>query len=262
MLVLTVFLMFLVSIVLSGVGLGGGAFYVPLLVALGYPFHVASSTSLFLIMVTGFSAFTRFRLAGYVDWQLAVAMDTFTDLGALVGGLTAFHYKAKTLKAAFALILMLAAAIMTTTRGRSRRAAPMRGFAVWHRRFGEYEYAVNILIAAPATFAIGYASGALGVAGGLLKIPLMVLVFGVPQRIAVATSSLMVGLTGLFGFVGHGVTGVVDWPLALSLAVVVMIGGQIGSHLSIRVSERALKRWTAVAFVGIALWMLGQAAVR
>ncbi|NOZ56950.1 MAG: sulfite exporter TauE/SafE family protein [Calditrichaeota bacterium] len=261
MLVVTVCLMFAVSVLLSGIGLGGGAFYVPLLVALGYPFHVASSTSLFLIMVTGFSAFSRFQRAGLVDWKLAVVMDTFTDLGAFVGGLTAFRFAPRVLKIAFAVLLILAAVAMSAARVRGPRKTVPRGFGVWHRRFAGQEYAVNLFVAIPATFAIGYASGALGVAGGLLKIPLMVLVFGVPQRVAAATSSLMVGLTGLFGFVGHGITGVVNWPLALSLGLVVVVGGQLGSRLSIAVSDRALKRWTTAAFVGIGLWMLVQAVL-
>jgi len=66
---------FITSILLSSVGLGGGAFYVPLLLALGYAFPEASATSLFLITVTGFLAFSRFRRARLVDWQLAVVMD-------------------------------------------------------------------------------------------------------------------------------------------------------------------------------------------
>jgi uncharacterized membrane protein YfcA len=47
----------------------------------------------------------------------------------------------------------------------------------------------------------------MGVAGGLLKVPLMILRFSVPVKVAVATFSLMVGLTGLLGFTGHLFTG-------------------------------------------------------
>ncbi|GAB4367685.1 MAG: hypothetical protein Kow0042_08460 [Calditrichia bacterium] len=57
-----------------------------LLLAPGYAFPLASSTSLFLITVIGFSAFTHFQRAKLMDWRLAVVMDTFTDIGAFVGG--------------------------------------------------------------------------------------------------------------------------------------------------------------------------------
>jgi len=85
-----------------------GAFYVPLL-ALGYAFPLASSTSLFLITVTGFSAFSRFQRARQVDWQLAIVMDTFTDIGAFVGGCTAVHFSSSYSKIAFGVLLILAA---------------------------------------------------------------------------------------------------------------------------------------------------------
>lgn len=98
--IIELILFLIISIILSSVGLGGGAFYVPLLLALGYPFSVASSTSLFLIMVTGISAFFRFQRAKLVDWQLAIVMDTFTDLGAFVGGFTAIHFAVPYLKIA------------------------------------------------------------------------------------------------------------------------------------------------------------------
>ena len=74
------------------VGLGGGAFYVPLLLALGYEFQGASTLSLFLIMVTGFAAFLQFRKARLVDWQLALVMEIFTDIGAFAGGFTSRNF--------------------------------------------------------------------------------------------------------------------------------------------------------------------------
>ncbi len=250
----------LISALLSSVGLGGGAFYVPLLLALGYSFNVSSSISLFLIAVTGFSAFARFQKAKLVDWKLAIMMDTFTDIGAFVGGVTAIHIKTTILKIAFALLLVVAAFFIFKPQKRSKTAhVSRRGFGYWQRQFGEYHYSIFLPAIFPITFVIGYLSGALGVAGGLLKIPIMILWFGVPAKIAVATSSLMVGLTGLLGFGGHFFTGQVNWMMSLSLGVVVLIGGQIGSLLSIRLPEKKLKTIIAFIFMLIALWMFFKA---
>lgn len=247
----------LISTLLSSVGLGGGAFYVPLLLALGYSFQVSSSISLFLITVTGFSAFARFQRANLVDWKLAVVMDTFTDIGAFVGGVTAIHIKTGILKIAFALLLVIAAFFMFKMQKRSKTTHVLRsGFGYWQRQFGDYHYSIFLPAIFPITFAIGYLSGALGVAGGLLKIPIMILWFGVPAKIAVATSSLMVGLTGLLGFGGHFFTGQINWMMSLGLGIIVLVGGQIGSRLSIRLPEQKLKTMIAVVFVLIALWMI------
>ena len=256
-LVLVLGLFLIVSVVLSLVGLGGGVFYVPLLLVMGYPFPLAASTSLFLITVTGFSAFSRFRLAKLVDWQLAVVMDTFTDLGAFVGGYTAVHFSESLSKSVLAVLLMIAAVF--TYRGQVRGSAPVklkRGFGYWERHFAGYAYSLFLPVVIPITFVIGFLSGALGIAGGIFKVPIMILWFGVPAKIAVATSSLMVGLTGLMGFGGHLFTGQIDWALCFGLGIVVLIGGQIGSRVSIRLPERKLKQVLAAVLMFIALWML------
>lgn len=257
MLIFSLIFFLLISVVLSAIGLGGGAFYVPLLSALGHPFPVASSTSLFLIMLTGLSAFTRFQQAKLVDWQLALFMDVFTDLGAFIGGFTAVHFAANYLKITFGLVLVLAAYFIVGMQKRKAVERPQRsGFGYWQRSFGGEQYALFIPAIFPITFIIGYLSGALGIAGGLLKIPIMVLWFSVPAKIAVATSSLMVGLTGLLGFGGHLFTGQLDWKLTLGLGIIVITGGQIGARFSIKLEEKKIKQILALVLVITAVWMI------
>ena len=259
---ITLPLFFVVSIVLSSVGLGGGAFYVPLLLALGAAFPEASSTSLFLIMVTGLSAFSRFRRAGLVDWQLAVVMDVFTDIGAFVGGYTAIHIASQYLRGGFGVVLVIAAFfVLRMQGGKARTKVIHEGPGWWQREFNGFSYSLYVPAVIPMTFAIGYLSGALGIAGGLLKIPMMVLWFSVPVKVAVATSSLMVGLTGLLGLGGHLFTGQVDWPLCLGIGAVVLVGGQIGSHVSISLPERRVKQLLAVVLLAVAAWMIIKALV-
>lgn len=250
-------LFFLISIVLSMVGLGGGAFYVPLLLAMGYPFAIASSTSLFLITVTGFSAFSRFQRAKLVDWQLAVVMDTFTDLGAFVGGYTAVHIPDKYLQISFAFLLIVAAYFMLRMQRRKNLQSVVKsGFGYWVRHFRGNDYSVFVPTIIPITFAIGYLSGALGVAGGLLKVPIMILWFDIPAKIAVATSSLMVGLTGLLGLGGHLLTGKINWLLSIGVGFVVLIGSQLGARIAIHLNEKKLKQIMAIVLIFIAGWML------
>jgi len=248
-----------ISIVLGGVGMGGGAFYVPLLLALGYGYPEASSTSLFLIMITGLSAFSRFRRARLVDWKLAVVMDVFTDLGAFVGGSTAVHIDARYLQMAFGVVLVFASIGVLRIQGKDSALSIGRsGFGWWRREFNGFAYSLHLPTVIPLTFAIGYLSGALGIAGGLLKVPVMILWFAVPAKVAVATSSLMVGLTGLFGFGGHVLTGSIDWPLCLGVSAVVLLGGQIGSHISISLPERRVKQVLAAVLLLVAAWMIGR----
>lgn len=253
-------LFFLFSTFLAMVGLGGGAFYVPLLLAMHYPFALASSSSLFLISVTGFSAFSRYQKEKLVDWQLAVVMETFTSLGAFVGGFSAFKIHETYLKIAFALLLIYAAYLMFKLELKpAQKTALKTGFGYWVRHFDNYSYSVFLPAILPITFAIGFFSGALGVAGGMLKVPIMILYFGIPAKIAIATSSLMVGFTGFTGFSGHLFTGKVDWLLCFGLGLVVLLGSQLGAKISLALPEKKLKLALAVILVVIAIWMVVKA---
>ena len=85
-----------------------------------------------------------------------------------------------------------------------------------------------------------------GIGGGVLKVPLMVLLFGIPIPIAIGSSAFMVGLTATAGLLGHISMGHFDLWAALSLAIPVFIGGQIGSRLSIRLNAQRLSKWFGV----------------
>jgi Sulfite exporter TauE/SafE len=59
----------------------------------------------------------------------------------------------------------------------------------------------------PIMLVAGFVAAMLGVGGGLLKVPAIVVLGGVPMSIAVGSSSLMIGVTALTGFVGHFAAG-------------------------------------------------------
>ncbi len=76
------------------------------------------------------------------------------------------------------------------------------------------------------------------------------------MSIAVGSSSLMIGVTALTGFVGHVLRGHFDWMLTVVLAGGVLIGSQIGPRFAVRTRQTDLKRYFAVLLVAISLWMV------
>lgn len=254
-----IILFLIFSILLSMVGIGGGIFYVPLFLFLGYNFQEASTTSLFLITLTGFSAFLRFRKAKMVDWKLALVLETFTDIGAFTGGATSVHFHSHVLTILLGMLLLIAAWFTIKTRNKPAKTVSIKKtVGQWTRHFNGYEYALNLFLIIPLTFTIGYLAGLLGIAGGVFKIPIMILWFGIPAKIAIATSALMVSLTGLLGLSGHLLHTAIDWKIAIILGVTVFIGGQIGSRISLKLPEKKVKTVLAVILVVIALYMIGK----
>ncbi len=248
---------FAVALVFSMLGQGGGALYTPLQVWLGVNFHQAATTSLFLIIVTSASASLVFHKAGKIDWPLAIVLETVTAAGGFAGGLGSEWFSGATLSLLFAAVIAAAALFMVRPmKERQPCADSAGGFFSWKRTLSEQSYCVNLAMALPISFAAGVVSGMVGVGGGLIKVPMMVLALGVPMDIAVGSSALMVGLTASGGFAGHLVSGHWDWRMSLVLAAAVFVGGQIGSRLTVRLDKARLKKGFGWFLLAIAAAMV------
>ena len=94
-----------------------------------------------------------------------------------------------------------------------------------------------------------------GIAGGILRLPAMVLLDGVPMRVAVGASALMVSITALAGFSGHLVAGHFEPRWAFPLALAAFSGAQAGSRISLELDEARVRRAFAVILFGVACWM-------
>ncbi len=248
-------ILFIVAIVLSMLGQGGGVVYTPVQVLFGIDFHTAAATSLFLIMVMSLSSSLVYRKAHKIDWSLAIALETATTTGGFIGGLWSGRFSGTFLSFLLAAVIVLAAVFMVREFNTAHRCAEDRSdFFSWRRTVGGQPYCVNMALALPLSFAAGLVSGMIGVGGGILKVPMMVLLFGIPMDIAVGSSAFMVGVTAAGGFAGHVVSGHWDWRASLILAVAVFAGGQIGSRLAVQLDEEKLKRvfgWFLLAIAAV-----------
>jgi len=235
-------------------GQGGGVLYTPLQVWNGIDFNTAASTSLFLILITSFSSTIVFRKAHKVDWGLALAMEAPTMLGAFLGGILSHYVPARTLGLLLSILLGVAAWFMLfppkNTIHRKKEDSPSRW--IWHRTWNGEAYQLDLRLMIPFMLAVGVLTSMVGIGGGALKVPLMVLLFGIPIPIAIGSSAFMVGLTASAGLLGHISMGHFNWLSALLLAIPVFLGGQIGSRLSIHLDAQRLSKWFAVFILLIA----------
>jgi uncharacterized membrane protein YfcA len=130
------------------------------------------------------------------------------------------------------------------------------GLTCWRRTTNNEQYCVNLLIAIPISLIAGILSGMVGIGGGILKVPALVLLLGVPVDIAVASSSFMVGLTAGGGFIGHLIGGIWEWKRAIPLAMVVFVGAQIGSRISIGLEKKKLEKIFGGLLLSIAIFTI------
>jgi uncharacterized membrane protein YfcA len=111
----------------------------------------------------------------------------------------------------------------------------------------------SILLAAAVGALAGALSGLFGVGGGILIVPGLVLLLGMGQRRAHATSLAAIVPVAAAGAAGYAVSGSVDWPVAGLLTVGGVLGAVAGTHALGRIPERGLR-------VIFALFMLAAAA--
>jgi uncharacterized membrane protein YfcA len=92
-------------------------------------------------------------------------------------------------------------------------------------------------------FVVGGVTGFVGAGGGFLIIPALVILVGMPMKLAVGTSLFIIAAKSLIGFTGdlqqHAQ---IDWPLITTITGIAILGLFLGMSLSKKVSEKSLKK--------------------
>ena len=110
----------------------------------------------------------------------------------------------------------------------------------------------KILLAASG---VGVLSGLFGIGGGVVLVPLLVLLFGFEQHEAQGTSLLaLVPPTGLLAFLNYARAGDVSWTVGLLLMPGVFLGGILGSRLAQRLTPRRMRQVFAVFLFSLGAW--------
>jgi len=102
---------------------------------------------------------------------------------------------------------------------------------------------------------VGVLSGLFGVGGGIVLVPLLVLLFSFEQHRAQGTSLVaLVPPTGLLAFVNYARAGHVDWKVGLLLMPGVFLGAIAGSKLALVLPPRQMRRIFAALLFALGAW--------
>ena len=230
---LQVVLIFVVAFIYSNLGLGGGLLFVPILLSTGVSSKdLAVPISLTLTMATAASSVINHHRRGLVDFRLGSLLVAGALLGAVVGTFfTLVVLDERTFKAFFAVVLLLFGVYMVLDWVRNQRSIDDDNDALLTRP--------RVVGTAASTAGSGFLSGAMGIGGGLLNVPLLVYVLGRKTRKAIGTSSLLIIPTAAVGFATY-LAGLAlrpagfSWPdpffLIPILMPVVFVGAYVGSR--------------------------------
>lgn len=234
----------LVAGVLAGVfGVGGGVILVPALVLLlGLSQHEAHATSLAAILLTAAAAAVPYAVQGDVAWGPAALLALGAIVGAALGARVMHRLPASALRRVFAVVLLVAAARLLLG-GEVDAGTPARGVAV-----------------AAALAGLGLLAGALsatlGVGGGVVLVPALVVLLGFDQHLAEGTSLVVILPTALVGSLQHTRRGYTRWGLGLRIGAAGTLGGVGGALLAQAVPAGGLQRGFGAFMAIVGLRML------
>jgi len=232
---------FLIAVIFSMFGQGGGSVYSPLLILLGYAVLVSTSTSLVLNLITSLSAGYIFYRNKMIDFRASFLFVPGIVVGAFAGGFLARFVNTTILLWVFVFFLVVLGARMVYT--------------YWEK--GKVEEKPKSLSTAMQVFivlfslGVGLISGLLGVGGGILVVPFMTYICKYPTKMAAGSSHLIISFSALAGIIGHATSHRLNIPLIVVTGIVVLIGGNLGARISMRVKSRMIK-----AGLGLLMWAL------
>ena len=233
MLAIALALATLIGLSLGLLGGGGSILTVPVLVyVLGYAAKPAIAMSLPVVGVTSLvGAALHWRL-GNVRLGTAGLFGVLAMVGAFAGAKLAAFVSGAVQLVLLAVVMVAAAGSMLgrrSTRPVAAAAAPPR-----------------LALLVPVALGVGVLTGLVGIGGGFLVVPALVLLAGVPMREAVGTSLLVIAMNSASGFAGYVGTVDFDWRFLAGFTAAAVVGALAGTSLAARVPQEALKRAFAV----------------
>ncbi|MFN8528886.1 MAG: sulfite exporter TauE/SafE family protein [Anaerolineae bacterium] len=233
---------FAIGMSLGMLGGGGSILTVPALVYLvGQSPQAAVTTSLAIVGANSVMGALLHRTQGTLNWRVALVFGGTGMVASYAAAGLSKQFSPHLLMVVFALLMLLVALLLL--RGRSAKSTDTEtSIALWK------------VIAGGA--GIGLVTGILGVGGGFLIVPALVMLIGLPMHHAVGTSLVIIAMNSAAGFLGHlsGIT--IDGTVMTAFVAAGIVGTFVGVRFGKRLNPVILRRAFAIFVIILALFLL------
>jgi len=205
--------------VLAGfLGIGGGVVLVPMLVALGYiPVQAVATSSLAILVTSTAGSLQNWRM-GFLSWRRVIFLGLPAVITAQVGAFLAGKFLPHILLAAFGVLLLVNIYLVELRKQLINRGANPSKL-------------LTPLMARLVTGGLaGFLAGLFGVGGGVIMVPLQILLLGEPIKVAIQTSLGVIVITAISACIGHGAAG----NILIAPGLILGFGGLVGVQFSTR----------------------------
>jgi uncharacterized membrane protein YfcA len=241
------------------IGAGGGWMIVPLLL-FGYHFspQEAVGTSLAVVFLNALSGSVAYMVQGRVLYKMGLAFAAATMPGALVGALLVQYLDSRWFSMLFGVFLLLIAVFLQL--GRNLPFTPLAHEHASNETLQTFR-SPYMRLGIVLSFLVGVVSSLFGVGGGIIHVPFLIVLLGIPVHTATATSHFVLAITSLTGTVAFLRHGQIWVAVAVSMGLGVLLGAQVGALLSTRMHSEPIRRTLAAALAVFACWLILRTAL-
>lgn len=234
-----------IGVSLGLMGGGGSIITVPVLVyVIGVDAREAVGMSLAVVGTTSLAGAVLHYRRGRVDLKRGVFFGLAGIFGAYFGSRLTYLISPSALLITFAGLMLLIAILMLTRKHASQDEERRLHASAWK--------------AMMAGLVTGGLTGFLGVGGGFLIVPALLLFGGLAMKEAIGTSLLVISINCAAGLVGHLQHGGFDLRLTAIVTALAVAGSLAGTTLSHRTSPAALRRGFAFFVIAVALFLVSK----
>ncbi len=224
-----------------------------LLFGLGFTPQQAVATSLAVVFLNALSGTIAYMVQGRVLYRMGVAFALATIPGALIGATLVQYLNVRWFTLLFG-VFLLALAVLLHQGQTLLRSGGYHAAAAESQSLRSPVMRLGILL----SFLVGVISSLFGIGGGIVHVPFLIVVLGLPVHAATATSHFVLAVTSLAGTLVFLWRGEVVLDVAGAMGVGVLLGAQIGARVSMGMRSEPIRRILATAVGMFALGLIAR----
>lgn len=243
------------------IGAGGGFIHVPMLmIFFDFSPQLAIGTSITAVFMNALSGTFSYVTHKRIDYEIGLKFATAAVPGVLIGAVIAQHFTFTSFSILFSITLILLSIHLFSEKEISMVRTKVSEFPAERLLVDAegktYAYAPDMAIGLSGSFFTGIFSGLFGIGGGIIHVPLMYSVLGMPVHVATATSHFILAITSLFAVIIFTGMHEIDLDFAIFIGVGAILGAYFGARLARRTRPRMIKRAIAVCLLLLALKLI------
>ncbi len=225
----------------SLIGVGGGIFMTPVLTYMGFSPAVIASSSLIAILATSISSTLTYIRKKYINYSLGLKLALPAIPGSIIGGFFSNFISLEHFKIYFAILLTSVGLYIFFKNKIIKKTLDRTPKLLFY------------LILISGTFCAGIISSLFGIGGGIIFVPILVIMYKMKMINVSPTAQFTLLITTITGLLTHIILEHPDYSYGIALAFGAFFGAQVGSRSIHLISENILSKILSFSLISIAI---------